>query len=639
MSKTREEFYTSRAAALAEEEKNAASRSRLVSWLRVAVFLAGVAAAWYFFSNNNLAAGAVTVLLFYALFIVVLRWHSGLDFKHQQLVLLRKLNEQEVERLQGKLRKFDGGENFINDQHPYTSDLDIFGQNSLFQLMNRSVTSIGRERLAKWFQAAAAPAEVLQRQEAVAELAAPQQLDWLQNLLVLPMHYKHDQEQAGDFIAWFSDKTFFRQHPWVKLLLMTLPVLTLAAVVAWFYGYSGWVAVTLLLAQYGVAYRFRVERDEYYEKSIGIYEAMRSYTKQLQHIEQHSFKTPKLQQLQQGLKQSGSTASASLHKLADIIDYFSWRLSTLMAFFLNNIFMWDFIWMYRLENWRDRFLPQLKESVNILAETEALASVAAFQHAHPGYAVPQLSQQPFEYSAVALAHPLIFSVSPVANDFDTKGAGRTMVITGSNMSGKTTFLRTVGINMVMALMGAPVCADRLTVAPAQVYTAMRTADNLAENTSSFYAELKRLRMLLELTEQGQPVFYLLDEILKGTNSRDRHLGAMALIRQLHHRNASGLISTHDLELGAMEEELPGSVQNFSFNSDIIGDEIRFDYKLTKGICRSFNASKLMQLMGIDIENNKNHTYESSSRYTKPKHEGHADGLEREVPDKTGEGRL
>ncbi|WP_237143952.1 MutS-related protein [Pontibacter pamirensis] len=600
MSKTRKDLYTSRAEAIAGEESKAASKSSLVSWLRVAVFLAGVAVAWYFFSNYQMAEGAIAVLLFYALFIFVLRWHSRLDFKHQQLVLLRRVNEQEVERLQGKLANFDGGHAFINDQHPYTSDLDIFGQNSLFQLMNRSVTDIGKSRLASWFRAASSPSEVALRQEAVAELAQPEQLDWLQALLALPMHYKHDQQPADGFIAWFSDKTFFRQHPWVKVLLFVLPLLTLAAIVAWFYGFSGWIAVAFLLAQFWVAYKFRVERDEYYEKSIGIYEAMRSYTKQLEHIEQHQFSAPKLQQLRQGLHQSGTTASASLHKLANIIDYFSWRLSTLMAFFLNNLLMWDFIWMYRLESWRDKFLPQLKESLDILAEIEALTSVAAFQHAHPEYAVPQLSQHPFEYRAVALAHPLIFSVMPVANDFETEGTGHTMVITGSNMSGKTTFLRTVGINMVMALMGAPACAARMVVAPAQVYTAMRTADNLAENTSSFYAELKRLRMLLELTEQGQPVFYLLDEILKGTNSRDRHLGAMSLIRQLHHRNASGLISTHDLELGAMEEELPGSVQNYSFNSDIIGDEIRFDYKLTPGICRSFNASKLMQLMGIDI---------------------------------------
>ncbi|MHA6246652.1 MutS-related protein [Pontibacter sp. CAU 1760] len=601
MNESRIAFYKSRAEGFGKQEKQAASKSGLVSWLRVGVFVAGVALAYYFFSQGLITAGLAAILVFYLLFLVVLRWHSRLDFNYQQLLLLRQVNEQEADRLQGKLNAFDGGDAFRNDLHPYTSDLDIFGQNSLFQLLNRSVTGIGKARLASWLQVAAPPTEVLQRQEAVAELAQSDLLDWVQHLQALPMHYKHDQKPANEFIAWFARKSFFKQHRWMKMLLVVLPPLTLAAIAAWFYGFSGYIAVGFLFVQWLLAYRFRVEREEYYEQSMGIHEAMRSYPQQLAHIEQQQFNTAKLQQLRQGLEQAGTTASASLHKLTTILDYFSWRLSTLMAFFLNNTLLWDFIWMYRLEQWRDKYLAQLEASLDTLAETEALASIAAFQQAHPAYAIPQLSQQPFEVKATALAHPLIFSVMPVANDFAMEGAGHTLVITGSNMSGKTTFLRTVGINMVLALMGAPVCADKFLVAPAQVYTAMRTVDNLAENTSSFYAELKRLRMLLELTEQGEPVFYLLDEILKGTNSRDRHLGAMSLIRQLHQRNTSGLISTHDLELGAMEEELPGSVQNYSFNSDIIGDEIIFDYKLTPGLCRSFNASKLMQLMGIAIE--------------------------------------
>ncbi|AKD03199.1 MutS family DNA mismatch repair protein [Pontibacter korlensis] len=601
MSESRESLYLGRASGFAEQEKKAASTSSAVSWLRVGVFVAGLGLAYHFFNTGNSTAGAVTILVFYGLFILVMRWHSGLNFRYQQLRLLRMVNEQEVERLQGKLNKFDSGQEFVDDHHPYTSDLDIFGHNSLFQLLNHSVTSIGKLKLATWLRQAGTPQEVLQRQEAVAELASPNQLDWLQELLALPMHYKHDAESAEGFINWFRNKAFFRQHAWLKPLLFILPVLTLAAIAAWFYGLSGWIAVALLLVQFLLAYRFRVERDEYYEKSIGIYEAMRSYTKQLQHIEGHQYSSPVLQSLQQELKASGTKASASINKLANIIDFFSWRLSTLMAFFLNNTLLWDFVWIYRLESWKEQYLQQLERSLEVLAELEALASIAAFQHAHPQFAVPQLSPTPFLYQATALAHPLIFSVKPVANDFEMQGAGHSIVITGSNMSGKTTFLRTVGINMVLALLGAPVCARSMTVAPAQVYTAMRTADNLAENTSSFYAELKRLRMLLELTEQGEPVFYLLDEILKGTNSRDRHLGAMSLIRQLHKRNASGLISTHDLELGAMEQELPGGVENYSFNSDIIGDKINFDYKLTPGLCRSFNASKLMQLMGIEIE--------------------------------------
>ncbi|MFD2516251.1 DNA mismatch repair protein MutS [Pontibacter locisalis] len=601
MNTDREKLFKQRVEKFTALESDAATKSTRVSWLRVIVFLLGVAVIYHFFSTDNEEAGAISILIFYTLFVVVLRWHSKLEFIYQQYKILREINQKEIDRLQGNLAGFNGGEEFIDNHHPYTSDLDIFGQSSLFQLMNRSVTSIGKHKLAQWLRSAASAQQVAERQRAVAELADGQQIDWLQDLIALPMHYKHNEESAGSFIDWFAGRSFYRQHPVLKVLVFLLPVLTLVAIAAWNYGVSGYVPGAFLVLQFYLAYKYRNERDEYYDKSIGIYEAMRSYTKQLQHIEENTFTTPQLQALQRKLQQSGTKGSVMINKLANIIDFFSWRLSTLMAFFLNTILMWDFIWMYRLENWRDKYLPQLEEMLGTLAEFEALASIAAFQHAHPEYDVPELSDEPFELRAKQIAHPLIFSVTPVANDFEMQGAGSTMVVTGSNMSGKTTFLRTVGINMVMALMGAPVCADKFIVAPAQVYTAMRTADNLAENTSSFYAELKRLRILLELTEQGQPVFYLLDEILKGTNSRDRHLGAMALIRQLHNRNASGLISTHDLELGAMEQELPGSVYNYSFNSDIIGNEIKFDYKLHRGICRSFNASKLMQLMGIEIE--------------------------------------
>ncbi|MBF9253341.1 DNA mismatch repair protein MutS [Pontibacter sp. 172403-2] len=572
----------------------------MVSWGRVLVFLVGAVLAYYFFSSGNMALGVVAILVFYGLFLVVLKWHQRLDFNYQQLVLLRQFNLQETDRLHGRLKGFNGGNEFIDPAHPYTSDLDIFGDSSLFQLLNRAVSSIGKSRLAQWLQHAASINSIQQRQEAVQELT--QQLNWLQTFLVLPRYYKQAAAPATEFIAWMRQHTdFYQRHAYMKLLIWVLPILTLAAVVAWFNGVSGYVPSFFLAVQYLLGYKFRAAREAYYENSMAMYEAVRSYTRQLQHLESHTFGSGLLRGLQSGLITERGKASVAVGRLSTIIDYFSWRLSTLMSFFLNTILMWDFIWMYRLEQWKQKHLAQLEQAVEVLAETETLASMACYQHAHPTYAIPQLSTQPFEFKAMALAHPLIFSVSPVTNDFGMAGIGQTIVVTGSNMSGKTTFLRTIGINMVLALMGAPACADKLILAPAQVYTAMRTVDNLAENTSSFYAELKRLRVLLELTEEEQPVFYLLDEILKGTNSRDRHQGAMALIRQLHKRNASGLISTHDLELGAMEEELAGSVHNYSFNSDIVGDEIIFDYKLQRGLCRSFNASKLMELMGIDMQ--------------------------------------
>ncbi|MDX5349072.1 MAG: DNA mismatch repair protein MutS, partial [Hymenobacteraceae bacterium] len=266
----------------------------------------------------------------------------------------------------------------------------------------------------------------------------------------------------------------------------------------------------------------------------------------------------------------------------------------------NNLLMWDFYWMWRLERWKKQSVPNLEPAIAALAEVETLSSFSAFWYANPSNILPNLSDTPFEVTAESLGHPLIIKDDRVVNDFEMAGAGKTVVITGSNMSGKSTFLRTVGLNVVLALAGAPVAARKFTVYPMQVFTSMRTADDLSESTSSFYAELKRLRLLLDLTETGQPVLYLLDEILKGTNSHDRHLGAVSLVRQLQRQNQSGLISTHDLALGELAQQSPETIRNYSFNSHIEANKIIFDYHLTPGICRSFNASQLMKQMGIEI---------------------------------------
>jgi DNA mismatch repair ATPase MutS len=233
-------------------------------------------------------------------------------------------------------------------------------------------------------------------------------------------------------------------------------------------------------------------------------------------------------------------------------------------------------------------------------EAEALYSLAGFAYANPGYALPEITTHALQYEARQLGHPLILAGKRVSNDFSMDGLGKTLVVTGSNMSGKSTFLRTLGINAVLALAGAPVCATACRLSVFRVFTAMRTQDSLEESVSSFYAELKRLRQLIELLPTGQPVFYLLDEILKGTNSHDRHEGAKALIRQLHKHHASGLVSTHDLALGQLGEVSPEYVQNYSFNSDFADGKLHFDYKLREGVCRSFNASQLMRQMGIEM---------------------------------------
>lgn len=263
---------------------------------------------------------------------------------------------------------------------------------------------------------------------------------------------------------------------------------------------------------------------------------------------------------------------------------------------LDIVFILDVHLLLRIEKWKTTYQKHLEQWLNAIHEFEALVSIGTFAHSHSNYSFPEIIDEPFKLGGQKIGHPLIPSHQRVPNDYFIEGKGSVDIITGSNMSGKSTFQRTLGVNMILGNIGAPVCAEKFEMNPVEVFTSMRTKDNLEENTSSFYAELKRIRQLLDLVKKKR-VFFLLDEILKGTNSEDRHLGAVALAKKLNQEQGFGLISTHDLTLGKLEESQTG-VRNFSFNSEITGNKINFDYKLTYGPCRSFNASQLMKNLGV-----------------------------------------
>ncbi|TGE27735.1 DNA mismatch repair protein MutS [Hymenobacter metallicola] len=594
-------MYTENLTAHTARERYYATRHRVVAWVRVAAFGASIAAVWWLFSQGQLRAAFAVVGLAYVVFLLLVRWHSTVGYQREHYRLLAQLNQDELARLEGKLTSFDPGTRYLDPAHPYTADLDVFGPHSLYQLLNRATSRLGHDWLAGWLLAGAAPAVVAQRQQAVAELAPD--VAWQQEWQARARHYPKQDTDPRRFTEWLRQPDFFQGKAWLKVLLLILPPLATASVLLWLLGYSARPVLLAVLVLGGLNAVFGQARAEYFRHSSSMRDALRAYRDQLAWFEAQTWTSPRLRELHTTLHASTDQKPASqlIGQLTRIAGLFSLRESPLVAVVINNILLWDLGCMWLLERWKKRLGGQLDAMLEVGAELEALVSLAGFQAANPTYAVPALSTTPLEVTAQALGHPLIFTRQRISNDFSTKGAGQTGVITGSNMSGKSTFLRTVGLNMVLAQAGAVVCARAMRLAPAQVYTAMRTQDNLAESTSSFYAELKRLRLLLELTATGQPVLYLLDEILKGTNSLDRHRGAQALIRQLHQRPASGLVSTHDLELSAMAEELPGAVTNYSFNSTIEGDEIRFDYRLTPGPCREFNASKLMQLMGIDVQ--------------------------------------
>jgi DNA mismatch repair ATPase MutS len=267
---------------------------------------------------------------------------------------------------------------------------------------------------------------------------------------------------------------------------------------------------------------------------------------------------------------------------------------------LNIFLLWDLQQILQLEKWKKKNDQDVSHWFDAMARFEVLSSLGTLAFNHPDWCFPELNNTQAEFTVMQLRHPLIKPEKSVANDFSTLGSGKINIITGSNMAGKSTFLRSVGVNMILATMGAPVCATKMTVSPLKVMTSMRIKDNLEESTSTFYAELKKLKMIIDAVNNRQPVFILLDEILRGTNSLDRHTGSKALIRQLLKRDATGIVATHDLELAGMSQQFSEGIQNYYFDAALNADELYFDYRLKRGVCQNLNASILMKKIGIEL---------------------------------------
>ncbi len=576
-----------------------AVKDRNLSWLRTIVFILFLVALIYFANQRSSEAILLAFGAFALIFPFLIRYHNRFKKQRFHLQSLQQINEEEVNRLQSKLKGMESGVEFKNIAHPYTGDLDIFGEHSLFQLVNRCSTSKGKVMLARHMKEPAGRDEILQKQAAVKELQP--QLDWRQDFQAHGRVAKANEEDTNTLLRWTEEPPAIEKRLPYKIALFTLPLITLAGIFFYFFGGAsafwpvGAIAVNML-----ILWSTADKASMTHKKTSHGLSALQAYKAMIGSVEQKDFQHERLQQLKSYFLHEGIQASKEINKLEHILDNFNAR-GNLFYHIFNVVLLLDVYWLLRADRWKMDLQGDISRWFDSISELELLNSIAGFAYSHPDYAFPQIAEQPYVFEAENLGHCLIKSEGRVNNDFEMQGKGKVCIITGSNMSGKSTFLRTVGINIVLALMGAPVCARKMTTSVTQVFTSMRTQDSLEESVSSFYAELKRLKQLLQMLEVPQvPVMFMLDEILKGTNSQDRHNGAAALIRQLSKLPAFGFVSTHDLELGRMEKE-EDKVINYNFTSSIEQDEIYFDYKIHEGICQSFNASKLMAKMGIAIE--------------------------------------
>lgn len=575
-------------------------KDKQLSIIRFVLFAASVSLAIYAINSQAGILLALVLLSLIVLFGFLLKAHNQVKFKKDLSVHLSKLNEEEIQRLSGGFKGLNQGDVYFDRDHPYAPDLDIFGSNSLFQMITRTRLLQSQNLAAQWMLNPANKETILHRQEAIKELA--RRTAWCQQFTAYGMHAESAQsaDQLSNFADWMSTRNDFVERPFWKFIGWLMPSVSLLLIAGiWFTELPYQVLFIPLIIN---TFFLKATLNPLFKMTKNFYKASKSltiYGHLFASIESNEFESTRLKALKENLFSNQRLASKSIRRLGAILDQLQNR-ANILYMPLNALFLLDLFWLRQGEKWKRKNRSEAIKWFEAVHEFDVLTDMASFAFANPDYTYPKIVSKNFNLKTEELGHPLISINKRISNSFEFKDRGFVGLITGSNMSGKSTFLRTVGLNLIMAQMGLPVCARSFSFSLTRLFTGMRTTDNLEESVSSFYAELARIKSLLDSINDEEPIIYLLDEILKGTNSEDRNKGSISLIKQLNQKNTFGLISTHDITLSSLEEK-NSLIKNFSFNSTIEGNEILFDYKLTDGPCRSFNASKLMEKMGIIVK--------------------------------------
>lgn len=598
---SREAFFQDQINALSQEGIGLKKRVSLLSWVRVSLFLLTLIAIFAFANERSFQLMIWTVVGFVPLFGIIVTAHNKAKFSALQNNFLIEINENELKRLNGDLSSLDDGAAFEKDGHNYSMDLDIFGSNSLFQLIVRSKLGGTIHLLKGWMLKAGSEQEISDRQEAVNELV--KETRWRQHLTAFGYHGDQSSQKyhnvISSLVVWLEDNLGKVDHVFWRIMNFLMPTVSMVIFggMVLFDWSSQWLLIPVVINLILLSIIFKpllLLTKEF----GGIADFLKGYEQVIIEIESREFKSHFLSSLKSQLMTEGKSASGAIRYLRRTLMFLLNRASMFYQP-LNILFLLDVIWLRMAIKWKNAHAKDVEGWFESVHHIDALSDLASLAYANPDFTVPVLSDQSHQLITKEMGHPMIKSSQRVYNDFELNKEGCLGLVTGSNMSGKSTFQRTVGINLVLAQMGAPVCASRFEFSRVRVFTSMRTKDNLEENVSSFYAELKRLKELLDSINEELPTFYMLDEILKGTNSDDRHKGAISLIDQLTKKSCRGLVSTHDIELSNLSKDEP-KILNFSFNSTIENDEIIFDYKISNEPCKSFNASKLMEKMGIIV---------------------------------------
>ncbi|MCX6299304.1 MAG: hypothetical protein NTY72_09470 [Bacteroidetes bacterium] len=526
-------------------------------------------------------------------FLALISWFIQLKNKEKYLIQLSIVYQNEIDCLNGKMNMFNNGSEFASGES-FWDDLDIFQQDGLFHLINRSSTHYGLNSLANKLQYPLLnKAVILEEQIAIQTLS--KQIPLIESIITTSLLHKTDYASLDAIFLWLNSANQLHKSVWIKFVRYAFPMMNIGLICyALITGKISFFGISFLLGIAQIGYYFK-----YLQENFGLLSNKEAILKQYAEILKlfstiHTADSTVLNEYKENANQAYN-AILSLSKISNRIDQ---RLNILIMTFFNPYFLYDIQNMWALEDWKIKYQHDLQKWMDTVAAIERYNSLAVYAYQNSDNIYPNVLDKELVIQATGLVHPLIQKQNRVSNNISIGQPEKLLLITGSNMSGKTTFLRTLGVNLVMAQNGLPVCATAFSFLPMNIFTSIRISDSLQENTSYFMAELKKLQALKKGVKESSASLVLIDEILRGTNSDDKYYGSEQFVKELIQFNCISLFATHDLKLSELETEYPNQIANYCFESSIVNEQLLFDYTIRKGVAQNKNASFLMKQMGI-----------------------------------------
>lgn len=583
------DFYNSQIEKYQKHLTTASNKLALSSLLRLVVFLAMAFLLYYFF--GNLSVLVPVLLIGVGLFLFLVSRHTDLKYDRDKYRELIHINENELRVLKRDFHHMPTGEEFEDPLHPFSQDVDLFGKASFFQYLNRTALAEGTRKLAGLLLENKIDS-IEEKQDAIKELA--EKADWRQNFSAIAFLVK-TKTNSQVIMDWFRNYQVFvpRIMSWVPQVFSAI---SLAVIIAFFFDMISGITLGIwFIVGLAITGIYLKKVNQLSSHVSEVQDTFHQYYQLLGLIENSDFQSEILNNKKAGVHLNEQKVSAILKKFSKAIDSLDQRNNMIFGPLGNGFLLWDLRQSRKLEKWISQYGNQVEKWFEVIEFFDAYNSLGNFSFNHPGYVYPELNSDPHLTQAKALAHPLLDPKKRIANDLSIEKE-QFFIITGANMAGKSTFLRTVSLHIIMANLGLPVCAESCSYSPIKLITSMRTTDSLSDDESYFFSELKRLKFIVDEIKSDK-YFIILDEILKGTNSTDKAKGSKKFIEKLVGSRSTGIIATHDLSLCEVAEELP-QVENYYFDAEIVNNELNFDYQFKKGICQNMNASFLLKKMEI-----------------------------------------